>query len=173
LDVCNELFPLLNEHARVVHVSSAAGQLSRIRGQEPQAEELRKKFSAPDATVDQIKELANQFVKLAKDETHFAAGWPNSTYEVSKVCVCAVTRIQQRTFDAERPGDDIVVNSVHPGYVDTDMTSHKGHLSIDEGAVSSVYAALLPPNVESPRGGFIWVNKETVDWVKGSPPTQY
>ena len=26
----------------------------------------------------------------------------------------------------ERHGDDIVVNHVHPGYVDTDMTSHKG-----------------------------------------------
>ena len=29
------------------------------------------------------------------------------------------------------PREDIVVNHVHPGYVDTDMTSHKGPLTID------------------------------------------
>jgi len=29
---------------------------------------------------------------------------------------------------------DLVVNHVHPGYVDTDMTSHKGPLSIEEGS---------------------------------------
>lgn len=43
---------------------------------------------------------------------------------VSKVGVSALTRIQQRAFDAD-PREDLVVNCAHPGYVDTDMTSHK------------------------------------------------
>ena len=34
------------------------------------------------------------------------------------------------------------------GFVDTDMTSHKGPLTTDRGAESSVYAALLPPNTD-------------------------
>jgi hypothetical protein len=31
-----------------------------------------------------------------------------------------------------------------PGYVDTDMTSHKGHLTIQQGALTPVYLAELP-----------------------------
>lgn len=41
-------------------------------------------------------------------------------------------RIQQREFDKDsRP--DLIVNCAHPGYVDTDMTSHKGPLTIEQG----------------------------------------
>lgn len=63
-------------------------------------------------------------------------GWPTSTmsaYEVSKVALCALTRIQQRQFDHDNERPDILVNSVHPGYVDTDMTKHTGHLTIEQG----------------------------------------
>lgn len=51
---------------------------------------------------------------------------------MSKVAVSALTFIQQHAFDAD-PREDLVVNAVHPGYVDTDMTSHKGPLTIEEG----------------------------------------
>lgn len=62
--------------------------------------------------------------RKAKECKWKEAGWPNSTYVVSKVGVSALTRIQQRAFDADAR-EDLVVNSCHPGYVDTDMTSHK------------------------------------------------
>jgi carbonyl reductase 1 len=173
LNVCRELFPLLRKHARVSHVSSSAGHLSRINGAEPAATELRKRFSDPEATEKQIVELTNEFIKLAKEGTHHAAGWPNSTYMVSKVALSALVPIQQRAFDKERPDDDIVVNSCHPGYVDTDMTSHKGPLTIEEGAVAPVFLALLPPNVDKPRGGYVWLDKTIVDWINGPTPSQY
>jgi carbonyl reductase 1 len=165
LNVCESLFPLLRKHARVVNVSSSAGHLQKINGAEPGRSELQKRFSAADATQEQIVQLANEFVTLAKQGTHFEAGWPNSTYVVSKVAVSALTIIQQRKFD-ENPEKDIVVNSVHPGYVDTDMTSHKGELTIDEGCQAPVYLALLPPNVKEPRGGYVWCDKRTIDWIK-------
>jgi len=142
----------------------------KINGKEPAAAELRKRFSDPNATEEQIREMATTFVKLAQEGTHYEAGWPNSTYVVSKVCLSAVTPIQQRQFDKERPDDDIVVNSVHPGYVDTDMTSHQGPLSIDQGAEAAVWLAQLPPNVETPRGQYVWTNKAIVDWVNGPTP---
>ena len=44
--------------------------------------------------------------------------------------IYSLSRIQQRMMDSD-PREDIVVNHVHPGYVDTDMTSHKGPLTID------------------------------------------
>ena len=51
---------------------------------------------------------------------------------MSKIGLSALTRIQQRQFDKDIR-EDLIVNSVHPGWVDTDMTSHKGPLKIEEG----------------------------------------
>jgi len=167
LAFCGEIFPLLRKGARVSNVSSSFGHLSQIPG-----EELRKQLSADDLIEDKLSELLTTFVKQANDGTHVEAGWPNSTYKVSKVGLSALTRIQQRYFDKNRPGDDILVNHCHPGYVDTDMSSHKGTLSIEQGAVAPTYLALLPPG-DKLRGGYVWHDKRVVDWVNGPLPAPY
>lgn len=95
-------------------------------------------------------------------------GWGNSAYVVSKVGVSALTVIQQRNFDNEPEKRDISVNSVHPGYVNTDMTSHKGPLSIEEGARAPLYLALEPHGL---RGQYIWFNSTVVDWYASFTPT--
>ncbi|XP_021941630.1 carbonyl reductase [NADPH] 1-like [Zootermopsis nevadensis] len=167
LNACHTLFPLLNPHARVVNLSSSAGHLARIPGQK-----LKKKLSSPTLTEDQLSDLMKQFIESATEGKHQQDGWPNSAYSVSKVAVSALTFIQQHAFDAD-PREDLVVNAVHPGYVDTDMTSHKGPLTIEEGADAAVYLALLPINVKSPRGCYVWSNRDIVDWVKGPTPGPY
>ncbi|XP_065208818.1 carbonyl reductase [NADPH] 3-like [Planococcus citri] len=158
-NVCDILFPILRPHARVVNVSSSAGHLSRIP-----SESLRQKFASENLTVNELDDLMNTFVKDSKENKHSSSGWGNSAYAVSKVGVSALTRIQQREFLKDQR-EDIVVNSVHPGYVDTDMSSHKGHLTIEQGAVSSLYAALLPENITEPKGAYIWDNKDIIDWT--------
>lgn len=155
---CSILFPLLRPHGRVVNISSSAGHLLRI----PSAE-LRKKFSHPHLTVEKLSSLMNSFIEAAKHGDHLAKGWPNSAYAVSKVGVSALTVIQQREFDKDRR-EDLVVNCCHPGYVDTDMTSHKGHLTIEEGARAPLVLALLPPNIKEPRGAYVWKDGKPVDW---------
>ncbi|XP_064097027.1 carbonyl reductase [NADPH] 3-like isoform X2 [Macrobrachium nipponense] len=171
LNVCRELFPLLRPGARVVNVSSTAGHLLQINGSEPAASTLREKFASPTLTEDEIVSLVNQFVKDAKAGDWNAKGWPSSAYAVSKVAVSALTRVQQRAFDADLR-KDVVVNSCHPGYVDTDMTAHKGPLTIEQGAVSPSYLALLPPDTDL-RGAYIWYDKQVVDWVNGPTPSLY
>ena len=71
--------------------------------------------------------ISNVFFRLANEGGYKEAGWPGSTYVVSKVGVSALTRIQQRAFNSDSR-EDLVVNSCHPGYVDTDMTSHKVYI---------------------------------------------
>lgn len=168
LAVCHALFPLLRPHARVSNVSSSAGHLSEIRGDEPAASQLKAKLASDTLTEEELADLMNQFVATAKDGTFRQKGWPGSTYVVSKVGLSALTRIQQRAFDSD-PREDLVVNSCHPGYVDTDMTSHKGPMTIEQGAVCPVYLALLPPNISEPKGGYLWHDKTIVDWTTKKP----
>jgi len=173
LNFCNVVFPLLRKGARVVNISSCCGFLNRIKGEEPKASELRAKLASPDLTEEELTGLVNSFIELTKSGKHGEHGWPNSAYDVSKVAVSALSRIQQRELNASRPQDDIVVNHVHPGYVDTDMTSHKGVLSPEQGAAAATWLALLPPNTTSPKGDYIWHDKTIVDWVNGPAPSAY
>jgi len=149
LNVCRTLFPLLRPHARVANVSSTACQSVRKC-----STELQTKLKDPGLTMTGLEALISQFVSLAQDGKHEAAGWCNTSYGVSKIGCTKMTMILQQEMDAD-PREDIVVNACCPGYVDTDLSSHKGTRTIDEGADTPVYLALLPPNVPSPRGEFL------------------
>lgn len=159
-NVCEILFPILKPHSRVVNVSSTAGLLKQITSQT-----LKAKLSLPNLTVDELDDLVNTFIKLAQNGEHTKNGYPHSAYGLSKIATTALTFIQQRAFDKDKRAD-LVVNACCPGYVDTDMTSHKGHLTPDEGAATPTYLALLPPNSIKPKGAFVYLKKE-IDWDSG------
>ncbi len=115
--------------------------------------------------IFQVKELdsmATDFEASAKDGTCAKKGYLGSPYAMSKVFLSALSRIQQEEFD-KHPEKDLVVNHLHPGYVDTDMSSHKGPMTIDEGAKASIYAGLLPPKTDI-RGKYLWDNCAVYDW---------
>lgn len=158
LDACEVLFPLLRPHARVSNVASTVAQWSLAKC----SDDLRAKFTGTDITMEELTEIMKKFVELAQTNKHLEAGFSDSSYGMSKVGMTVMTMIQQREFD-KKGADDIVVNACCPGYVDTDMSSHKGTLTIDEGAETPVYLALLPPNVKEPRGRFLR-KKEIADW---------
>lgn len=67
-----------------------------------------------------------------KEGTDEVLGWPTRSYSASKIGVSKLTFIQQAAFDKDTRSD-IIVNAVHPGYVSTDMTYHKGCLTPEEG----------------------------------------
>jgi len=167
---CEILFPILKAGARVANISSAMGFLGHLDRSENQeaAKKLKKKLSSPDLQVSELDELMTQFVSSAEAGDHGDKGWPNSTYIVSKIGWSALSRIQQRELSKSVEGD-LVVNHVHPGWVDTDMTGHKGPLSIDRGALAAVFAATLPPNTKT-RGAYLWHDCKEVDWVNGPLP---
>ncbi|KAL4714915.1 hypothetical protein ACJJTC_014286 [Scirpophaga incertulas] len=159
LNTCNILFPVLRNGGRVVNVSSSAGHLSKI----PSAA-LRNRFSDPNLTIPELSDLMNNYIAAAKQGIHVPE-WGNSSYVVSKVGLTALTMIQQRMLSDR----DIKVNAVHPGYVDTDMTSHKGPLTIDEGAAAPLFLVLDAP--DTVRGQYVWCDKKIMNW-DGETPTQ-
>jgi len=73
-------------------------------------------------------------------------------YGVSKVALNALTR----KLSFELRGTGILVNSVDPGWVATDMGGHGGR-PVKEGAKGIVWAATLPGS--GPTGGFFYDGK--------------
>src|SRR4051812_29904682 len=69
-------------------------------------------------------------------------------YNVSKAALNAITRV----LAADVRGRGILVNSVCPGWVRTDMGGRGATRSVEEGAASVLWAARLGP--DGPTGGF-------------------
>ena len=146
----------MKSNARVVNLSSSAGHLFKIP-----SSDLRKKFADNNLDEPTLSDLVSQFVNAAKNGTNKADGWGGSAYVVSKVAVSALTFIQDRKYGPK----GIFVNCVHPGYVDTDMTSHKGPLTIEQGAKGPLYLAIGDEKGQTNlKGVYMWYDCSIVDW---------
>lgn len=78
-------------------------------------------------------------------------------YRASKTALNALTRI----FAIEFSGTSVKVNSVCPGWVQTDMGGSAANRTIEEGIAGIVWAATLPAS--GPTGGFFRDGK-AMDW---------
>lgn len=83
------------------------------------------------------------------------AGTP--AYRLSKTALNALTRI----LAAELAGDRIKVNAACPGWVRTDMGGPNASRSVEEGADTPVWLALLPE--DGPTGGF-FRDRRPIPW---------
>jgi NAD(P)-dependent dehydrogenase (short-subunit alcohol dehydrogenase family) len=84
---------------------------------------------------------------------YMSGGTP--AYSISKAALNALSRI----LAANLHGTGILVNSVDPGWVATDMGGYGGR-PIEDGAIGIVWAATLPAN--GPSGGFFSDGKPTL-----------
>lgn len=64
-------------------------------------------------------------------------GYPSrdysQAYSMSKVALTALTKVQQKDFDADTSRSGIIVSSVCPGYCKTSMAKGGGLLSATQG----------------------------------------
>jgi NAD(P)-dependent dehydrogenase (short-subunit alcohol dehydrogenase family) len=82
-------------------------------------------------------------------------GYPG--YRISKTALNALTRI----LSNEESGNGLLVNSMCPGWVRTDMGGSAAPRSVEEGADTAVWLATLPD--DGPNGGF-FRNRESIPW---------
>ncbi|XP_012517279.1 PREDICTED: carbonyl reductase [NADPH] 1-like [Propithecus coquereli] len=152
----NDLWCILG---RVVNVSSKES-LKALKNCSP---ELQQKFRSETITEEDLVELMNEFVEDTKKEVHEKEGWNRTAYGVSKIGVTVLSRIQARNLSEQRKGDKILLNACCPGWVRTDMGGPEAPKSLEEGAETPVYLALLPPDAEGPHGQFI-MEKKVQHW---------
>lgn len=82
-------------------------------------------------------------------------GYPG--YRLSKTSLNAVTRM----FADELKGTNILVNSVCPGWVRTDMGGSNANRSIEEGVDTIVWLATLPEGAPS---GLFFRDRQPIPW---------
>lgn len=89
-----------------------------------------------------IVNVSSGMGQLSEMGTGYAA------YRLSKTALNAVTKM----FAEETKGENILVNSVCPGWVKTDMGGPNAERSLEQGSASILWAALIPDG--GPTGGF-------------------
>ncbi len=94
---------------------------------------------------------------LHSDPTSFIYDFKVPAYNVSKSAVNAWTvQLAHELKDSK-----IKVNTIHPGYVQTDMNGGQGEITVPEGARTSVKLALI--DEDGPNGGYYY-RDEVLPW---------
>jgi NAD(P)-dependent dehydrogenase (short-subunit alcohol dehydrogenase family) len=78
-------------------------------------------------------------------------------YSMSKTALNALTRILAATYRAS----GVLVNAVDPGWVRTDMGGPSAPRSLEQGADTIVWLAMLPD--DGPSGGF-FKDQHRIEW---------
>ncbi|CAH3848850.1 unnamed protein product [Pieris brassicae] len=151
------IYPMVRNNGRILNVSSDCGHLCNIRNKY-----WIDRLSKKDLKITDINEFVDWYLDSKKNGSFNPDDLVDkgsiAAYRVSKVALCALTMIQQKELEFK----NISVNSVHPGFVRTDMTMKLGFLSTDEAAKTPVYLVLEAP--ETLRGAYVWHDGTVLDW---------
>ncbi|XP_010474805.1 PREDICTED: (+)-neomenthol dehydrogenase isoform X2 [Camelina sativa] len=136
--MCEAMIPLLQSSAspRIVTIASTMGKLENV------SNEWAKGVlsDAENLTEEKIDEVMDEYLKDYRQGSLEAKGWPKvmSAYILSKAAVMALTRVLAKR------NKSMIINSVCPGFVKTDINFNTGILSVEQGAASPVKLALVP-----------------------------
>lgn len=99
-----------------------------------------------------------RIVNVSSSSGSFVESWPGTpAYAITKVALNMLTV----KMAADMKEDKVLVNAVCPGWVRTDMGGPEAPRSVEEGAASIVWAALLED--DGPTGGF-FKDGQPVSW---------
>lgn len=132
-NMCLTFLPLMARNGRIVNLSSDSGELQYY------PETLANRFRDPKITVDQLNELAEEYLESQKSGKG-KEEWQSATaYYVSKALTTGLTRALAR--DGKQHG--LLINAVHPGWVQTDMGNASGSppKTMEEGSLATLRLA--------------------------------
>ncbi len=152
LEVTQDFLPLLKPNGRLVNVSSISGKLNKY------SDSIRSRFLNAKS-VEDITALMEDFKAAVKAGNEKEQGWPSAAYAVSKAGMTGMT--MAIAMEEQRQGRKRLMNACCPGYVDTDMTKHRGSKTPDQGAQTPVMLAI--GEIQGVTGEF-WQNEKAVVW---------
>ncbi|XP_048000739.1 carbonyl reductase [NADPH] 1-like [Leguminivora glycinivorella] len=155
LKIQEHFFPILNQNARVINISSDCGHISNLKNKEWIARLTKKDLKRDD--VDSFVTWFLESVKKGSLKNEDFVQTQMLAYRISKVALCALSIVQQNEVDR-----NISVNSLHPGVVQTSMTNGSGLLTMEESSKAPTYLALDVD--QSVKGQYFWYDKEVIDW---------
>lgn len=153
VDLSNSILDLIKENGKIIHVASMVGKYRILK-----SDDLKKRFQ--DQNIDELtlNQLAEEYISSVKNNTFESKGWPKWGYGVSKLLLNVYIRIlSQNPLIIKK---NIQVYSCCPGYVKTDMSSFKGVLTIQEGAITPIYLVELPFEVNKEFQGQFFQEKK-------------
>ena len=160
LHVVQSFMPLLKRSTscpRIINIASAAGRLTILKSQS-----LVDAFTSDNLTIPELSNMMQQFVTDVESGTHTNKGWPNTCYGMSKLGIIALTRILAR----EHP--NMMINSVDPGYCQTDQNDNQGIVDPSDGAYTPYLLALLERNDEEGEeadSGLHFYEEKEIPWT--------
>lgn len=157
----------MNDIGRIdVLINNAAILIDRDNS-EPSYEILRETLNTNVIGAYHLCDLFTPFMKKQKEgrvvNVSSEAGKLHDIYDtypaysISKAALNAVTAV----FAKKMEGVDVLVNSICPGWVKTDMGGAEAPRSLEEGARGVIWAATLPKG--GPSGGFFSDGK-ALEW---------
>jgi NAD(P)-dependent dehydrogenase (short-subunit alcohol dehydrogenase family) len=119
------MLSLISDNGKIITIGSTAGVMTfkKITN-----EDLKQRFRKPTLTEAGLFELLQEFEAAVDNNTYAEQGWPKWSYGVSKLGINLYNTILARNQDVVNR--HIQVSVCCPGYVKTDMSSMKGHLSV-------------------------------------------
>ncbi|WP_437692357.1 SDR family oxidoreductase [Sorangium sp. So ce176] len=153
LRLTDALLPRMRREGRIVMVTSGLGDRRSVSAS------LQAQLGKADLTRDELIGLMRKFVGDVSAGRHAAEGWPSSAYAVSKIGLNALTGVLARELAGD--GRGILCNAACPGWVRTDMGGAHAPRSVEEGAETPVWLALLPSG--GPQGG-VFRDKAPAAW---------
>lgn len=156
LNVTLAMLPLLRASIspRIINMASQAGALKTIT-----SPSRRGLFFNPGLTLVELEQFVRDFVAASKVGPQLLAsrGWPPTCYGMSKLAVIALTKVLSR----QEPS--IIVVACCPGWCATDMSSHSGPYTAEQGARTPAYLAMLA-NLDVSKSGFFFKEGAPIDW---------
>ncbi|KAI7261960.1 hypothetical protein KC335_g10463, partial [Hortaea werneckii] len=110
-EMCHAFLPIMAKGGRIVNMSSVGSSLK------PYSEAMRQRFRNPNASQEDLDQLAEDFLKSVQTSTENASGFgpPQRSYSISKSLINALTALLAR----ENP--HLAINCCCPGWIATDM----------------------------------------------------
>ncbi|MEM8947911.1 MAG: SDR family oxidoreductase [Pseudomonadota bacterium] len=110
------LMPLLRPGAHYAIIASSFGRLSNL------PPHLHPLFDTDRLSLDDIEASMDAYVEAMENGSAAGDGWPDWINIPSKIGQVATARVSARLIHETRSDDDILINAVCPGLIDTDAS---------------------------------------------------